>query len=135
MAGVGTTIFATPQSESNAFFRITVGVLSLTATILSSLYLFLRQGDTVQRHKQAYAKYGELRREIEQRIACPPSTESEFCTIAESIRTRWDTIDKESPTLPQRLHNRSIKQIDDNDNKKYGSENQDSKKFGKNQGT
>jgi hypothetical protein len=114
---VGTSIFASLQSQSTIEAKIAVGLLSLAAAVLSSLQLFLRHDDMVQRHKQAFARYGELRREIEQRIACPPNTPSDFCIVVESLRTRWDSTDKESPPLLQRMHDQAMKQIDEHDAK------------------
>ncbi|MGD0536033.1 MAG: SLATT domain-containing protein [Verrucomicrobiota bacterium] len=112
---VGTSIFASLQSQATIFAKIVVGLLSLAAAVLSSLQLFFRHDDVVQRHKHAFARYGELRREIEQHLACPPNTANDFCVIVERIRTSWDSADKETPPLPQKLHDRAIKQIDDHD--------------------
>ena len=62
---VGTSIFASIDA------KIAVGMLSMAAAVVSSLQLFLRHDDVVLRHKQAFAQYGQLRREIEQYLACP----------------------------------------------------------------
>ena len=114
---VGTSIFASIQLQTTIYAKIAVGLLSLAAAVLSSLQLFLRYDDMADSHKDAFARYGELRRELEQYIAFSPNNLNDLSTSIERLRTRWDSTDKESPPLPQNLHDRAIKQIEAHDAK------------------
>jgi len=100
----GTAVFATLQSSPQTWIKILIGLFSIAAAVLASLQTILRYAELSQKHKTAAVQYGSLRRELEEALAV--CTDAEPCTreFINSIRTRWDTIEQESPSIPQRVH-------------------------------
>lgn len=107
----GTTIFATLTNSPQSWARILVGLLSFAVAILASLQTFLRYAERAQQHKEAGQKFGILRRRIEATFAGHSSTDGvlpqEFFT---NIATQWDQSAKESPPLPQKIHDREYEE-------------------------
>ena len=103
---VGSAVFASIQSTSTTSAKIVVGALSITAAIFSGLQTFLKFSERAERHKITATKYGILRRELEQSIALASDQIPEKAFL-DSLRTRWDSLDEESPTLPTRLSSKN----------------------------
>ena len=99
----GTTVLVTLQSSPETWIKILVGLFSIAAAVLAGLQRILPYAELSQKHKTAAEQYGSLRKELE--VALAVSTDAEPCTreFINSIRTRWDTIEKESPSIPQRI--------------------------------
>jgi hypothetical protein len=62
---VGTTIFSTFSDNPDVKLRIGTGLLSLLAAVLASLQTFFKFSEHQQKHLQAGAQYGALRRRLE----------------------------------------------------------------------
>ncbi len=101
---VGSAAFASIETEANMITKIVVGVLSISAAIAASLQTFLKYSERAEKHKIAATSYGVLRRELEQSLAM---AESRPITVEfmDSIRSRWDDLDKETPTLSEEIYN------------------------------
>ncbi len=99
---VGSAVFSSVQSDTSTSTKIIVGVLSITAAVLSGLQTFLKFSERAARHKVTATKYGILRRELEQAIALTGGRKLEK-SFMDSLRARWDSLDEESPTVPERL--------------------------------
>ena len=110
----GTTVFATIESTPETWVKVLTGVMSLAAAVLAALQTFLRFSELAERHKAAAQKYGMLRRELEEALALeatatqPAPLPADF---TKSFRERWDTLDCQSPNLPQRLLDQSEAQV------------------------
>jgi hypothetical protein len=100
---VGTSVFATLQKEAGTSIKIAVGIASVLAAILAGLQTFLRYSERAERHRVTGAKYGVLRREIEQKLALPSTTIEEIEKYVDSMRMRWDKLSEDSPMTPQRI--------------------------------
>ena len=100
---VGTSVFATLQKEASTSFKIATGVASVLAAIMAGLQTFLRYAERAERHRVSGGKYGTLRREIEQRLAFPPSNSDELSDYVGSLRERWDKLSEDCPTAPNRI--------------------------------
>ena len=105
---VGTTVFATISSSPHPAAQILVGILSVTAGILSSLQTFLNFPELAEKHKIAAVKYGGLRREIEQVGTFASSGSDQLQTFFESFRTRWDALDEDSPSIPMSIYRQTV---------------------------
>ena len=108
---VGTSVFATLDSSPRTEAKILVGILSVTAAVLGGLQTFLNYGEKEVAHKEAAQKYGSLRREIEEFLAQSLTITSPPADFVTQIRTRWDQIDSDTPSLSQRLYDRVAKSI------------------------
>ena len=101
-AVVGTTVFATLQSNPHVAIQILVGLGSVLAAVLTSLQTFLRYSERAEKHRVAGVRYGALMRELEQAlILCPH--ESELKAFLNDVRIRWDRLNEETPTMPQKI--------------------------------
>lgn len=100
---VGTSVFASLQKEATTSIRIAAGVASVLAAIMAGLHTFLRYSERAERHRISGGKYGTLRREIEQKLAFPPSNSDELRSYVDSLRERWDKLTEECPTAPNRI--------------------------------
>lgn len=107
----GTTLFATLEATPETWVKILVGIFSVAAAVLSSLQTFFGYNELAERHRSAARKYGALRRELEEVIAEPSAIDRLPDDFVESVRTRWDTIDADSPTLSQRLYQQVAKSV------------------------
>jgi hypothetical protein len=108
---VGTAVFATLEASPNVYLKILVGLLSIAAAVLASLQTFLRYADLAEKHKIAAVQYRELRTELEQLLACPP-TGNTMAAVMESLRKRWKALNQEAPIISQRVWDRVNGQID-----------------------
>ncbi|MFN0277587.1 MAG: SLATT domain-containing protein [Pyrinomonadaceae bacterium] len=107
---VGSAVFASIQTDSATNTKIMVGALSIMAAIFSGLQTFLKFSERAERHKITATKYGILRRELEQSIVLTSDGIPEKAFL-DSLRTRWDSLDEESPTLPARIWTSKMAEI------------------------
>jgi len=105
---VGTSIFA--GAGSSPTLKIIAGLLSFGAAVLSSLQAALKYPEIAAQHKAAAQKYGQLRREIEVQLAVKPE-EQKLTHVLDKFQQAWDTLDDQSPTIPQRIYDKSAKII------------------------
>ena len=106
-ATVGSAVFGSLESSTTSAARIAVGMLSMLAAILASLQTFLKFSERAESHKAAAARYGVIRRELEQALAVS-GTGPVPSDVLNSIRNRWDVLDSESPTLPKSIREASL---------------------------
>jgi hypothetical protein len=62
---VGTSIFATIDSQPALHWKILAGLVSLAAALLGSLQAFYRFAERAQEHRAAGAAYASLRRQLD----------------------------------------------------------------------
>lgn len=103
---VGTTIIA-QWGEASRAGQITVGLLSMAATVLAALQTFLNFEGRSEQHRGAALKYGMLRRRIEVVLVDADIEEAELAGFMETFRADWDLVDQEAPILPQRFYDRA----------------------------
>jgi hypothetical protein len=97
---VGTSIFATLETEADISIRIAVGIVSILAAVLSSLQTFLRLSERAEKHRAVAVRYGALRRELETAIAKGgPYPEK----LVDGLREKLDSISSEAPEIPDRV--------------------------------
>lgn len=101
---VGTSLFTDANSRLSSGWKIGAGVLSLIAAVLSALQGSLKLGEKATLHRVATQRYGTLRREVEELIAEGSTSGTVSHEIMTDLRKRWDQIDADSPTVPQKLH-------------------------------
>lgn len=97
---VGTSVFATLQAKPEVWWQVTVGMMSITAAILSALQSFLGYNDKAEKHRTAGAKYNAIGRELELWLSLPQCDLEKL----DSIRKRIDALAQESPHIPESVH-------------------------------
>ena len=103
---VGTTIFLSDSYTKKV--GVIVGLLSVLATILSSLQTFLNYSDLSSQHKNAAAKFGSLRRELDV-MKITVHDNSVFKESSDNFRKSWDCAIHDTPAIPQRIHDKVAK--------------------------
>ena len=104
----GTIIFSTLGSSENDQILLVVGFISLIAAIMSGLQTFLNYEELSVRHQASGIKYGYLRRHVDE-ILCFSHDPEQLQKIMQEIREEWNRIEEESPTIPQRFHDKALK--------------------------
>ena len=103
---VATAVFASLQNTPHIYMQIVVGLASILAAVLASLLTFLRYNERAEKHRLAGVRYGAIMRQLEQARQIPPHTEEEARGFFDSIRSRWDKLNEESPTMPTKTWDR-----------------------------
>lgn len=104
---LSTTIFMELQKSGDPWMKGAMAVLSVVAVVLSSLQAALRLAERSERHKTAAVQLGEVRRELEQLLVFEHRDEA---TI-DKLRKRWDSADRQAPTVPTRIYGRAAARI------------------------
>lgn len=99
---LGTTLISDLGKTS-----ITIGLLSVGATVLAALQTFLNLEGRAEQHRAAALKYGMLRRRIELVLVDTDIEENKLASLMEAFRTDWDLADKAAPILPQRFYDQA----------------------------
>ena len=102
-AVLGSTVFASLQHSELEWIKSLMAVLSVSMVALTSLQTFFKYSERAERHKTAAVQIGEVRRELEQNL--------QFAQIdtafVKKIREKWDAADRQSPTIPTRIYERT----------------------------
>ena len=100
---VGTSVFMSlsEQSPSTAV-RIAVGSLSLLAAVLAGLQTFMKFSERCEKHRSTAARYGIVRRQLEQHYAAKKEGEGWSAELLDSLRTQLDNRGAEAPEIPLR---------------------------------
>lgn len=104
---VGTSVFSALRSETTpAWAKIVVGLVSILVAILGSLQTFLRFSERGEKHRIAGASFAALHKEVDQLLVLSPNSDPKLEAAMTSLRTRWDKLSKESPTIPRDIYAR-----------------------------
>lgn len=77
--------------------------------MLSSLQTVLKYPEIAAQHKAAAQKYGKLRREIEVELTLKSHEPQKLTLLLDKLQQEWDTLEDQSPTIPQRIYDMSAK--------------------------
>jgi hypothetical protein len=102
-AFVGTSVFASIGKTVDARFQIVVGLVSVLTTVLSSVQTFLRFSEKAENHRVAAARYGALRREVEEILTVGENITKDIIT---PLRREIDKLAEEAPHIPSRIWSR-----------------------------
>ena len=97
---VGTTVFASLQSQPELWLQITVGLASVAAALLTSLQTFLGYSERSEKHRIAGAKYGAVGRELEF-LKTQTNIDTE---IIAKLKKELDVLAEESPNNPKKIY-------------------------------
>jgi len=99
---VGTSVFATLQKDASLQIKTATAAASVLVAILAGVQTFLRFGDRAEKHRLAGARYGCLRREIEQFHATRNSQSQDMGKFLNGVREKMDKLVEESLPTPDR---------------------------------
>ncbi|WP_367025486.1 DUF4231 domain-containing protein [Methylococcus sp. ANG] len=101
-------VFITVNRDPDLWIRMLVGLIALLVAILSSLQTFLKYSEQAENHRNASARYQALFNALDQSLVIPPKDETALGEWCNKLRERWDELNLEAPTVPNRLEVRSI---------------------------
>ena len=99
---IGTSVFSTLAADPATWAKILVGLTSMLVAILAALQTFLRFSERAEKHRISGANFAALHKKIDQLLVVPPIDEKTLNEAMTSIRSRWDSLSEESPTIPGR---------------------------------
>jgi hypothetical protein len=100
---VGTTIFASLATSTSIEVRIATGIASLLAAALGAAQLIWNYPELSQQHKATGAKYGVLRRNIDQVLSGGTLSAAQL----KEVSALWEQTEADSPPLAERFRRRS----------------------------
>lgn len=103
---IGTSIFASVNSNPNNELKIIVGLISFISAVLSSLQTFFQFAEIAEKHRAAGAAYGDIKRKLdilrlEYSIKEPTSREAALREL-KLISQGLGELAKESPSIPDK---------------------------------
>lgn len=107
-AVVATTVFASMAESNTNTLIVIAGCISIFATLSAASYSFLKYAQLAEKHHQAAASFGQLRREIELMLYTSNTVDAEKI---ESLNQRWTDLEKDVPAVPQRIYDRASKKV------------------------
>lgn len=95
---VGTAVFASLDKQAGTWGHVVIGLLSVTAAVLSALQTFFDYPERAERHRRAAAKYKAIIRELEEVLA-PDSSKAHDTAWLDTIRGQLDTLEEGTPVV------------------------------------
>ncbi|MET8303756.1 MULTISPECIES: SLATT domain-containing protein [Micromonospora] len=115
---LGTGAFAALTSNVPGSLKITFGVFSIVAAILSALQIHLRFPERAEKHKTLGAQYGNIRRRIEAIIATPHDEREERQRLLDEIRGKFDALSTEGDVVSRRIFDKTLARLDARDKRR-----------------
>jgi len=101
---VGTSVFAALGRSVDPRLQIFVGLVSVAAAMLSGVQTFLHFSERAEKHRSVGARYGALRREIEEILTVGGEVPRE---ILAALREKIDKLAEEAPNVSSRIWTRT----------------------------
>jgi len=108
---VGTGAFASLQESPNITLRLLAGILGVISAILASLQTFFNYQGLGEKHRNSANKYSALVREMEMHIQMPVAY-ADMAKLVDEWRIKYDSVQEESPSVPQRIWLSTIQKPD-----------------------
>lgn len=104
---VGTSVFASLGKQMEPSIQILVGLTSVLSAVLAALQTFLRFSERADKHRAVAARYGSVRRRVEEVLAV--KDESCMADDISAIRLEIDSLSDGAPNLSDRIWQRTQK--------------------------
>jgi hypothetical protein len=101
---VGTSVFASLGHSPATWAKVSVGLLSVTAALLSALQTFFDYPGRAERHRMAAAKYKTVIRELEEFLAMPDPSATRDHAWLDALRQRFDALEEETPVVASGIY-------------------------------
>ncbi len=89
------------RCEADQWIRLAIGLISLISIGLTAFMTFINYQEKAEEHKKASGDYESLYRHLESLLEIPGVYRGDPLTILQSIRDRYDSLVKSSPSLSQ----------------------------------
>ena len=104
LGGVALFLLGTTVTKTIILWFGICGIFSALLTAIQTYYNFAEKGE---KHSSVGARYGYVRREMEQVKALPKAARGNAKTVMDSIRERLDGLGSEGPVVSRRIFNKS----------------------------
>jgi Protein of unknown function (DUF4231) len=106
-AVVGTSMYATLESQPAFWVKAITAGLSVLAAILAAVQTFVSPQDRRQIHNEAAAGFAAVRRNIEEFEALPEDQKPPAKEFLDSVREELDTLARKYPPVPDMYWNKA----------------------------
>lgn len=103
-AVVGTSVFASLETQVATSLKIALGLVSITSAVLASLQTFYSFADRAESHRVAGVKYKSIIRELEQVLTQPLEQLLDKADYLNDLRKRLDDLEIEAPVVPEGIY-------------------------------
>jgi hypothetical protein len=103
-AVVGTSVFASLQTQVAPSLRIALGLVSITSAVLASLQTFYNFSSRAESHRVAGVKYKAIIRELEQDLTQPLEQLPDKADFLNDLRKRLDDLEFAAPVVPEGIY-------------------------------
>ena len=107
---LGTAAFATEKTVSDLWKHL-FGYGSMVAAALTAAQTHFQWAERAEKHKSLGARYGDIRRDIEEILSLPFDDRGDPKEALGRIRTRLDSISAEGPVVPEWIWNHTLKML------------------------
>jgi hypothetical protein len=98
---VTTSIVVSYFATIHPSLKLATLLTSIATVVMASLQTFFRFAERAEEHRGYGARYGALRRRIEQALAHSPKTEDEMEKFLNHLREQLDNLAIEAPDVPR----------------------------------
>jgi hypothetical protein len=113
---LGTAAFASLQTQvASLGVKLSVGVLSIVAAVLAALQTHFKYSQRAEKLKNLGARYGDIRREIEEVLSLPVADSSAASKILDDIRKKFDAVASEGDLVSSRVWKRTVRSLERKD--------------------
>ena len=95
------TLASTSLFATSFYVKVASSIASVIAAILASFQTFYRLSERAEKFRAIGAKYGQLRRDIEHKLAFLPESQEKLENYAELLLEKQNRIKEEAPPTPQ----------------------------------
>ena len=110
---VSTAVFASiaKDDEDSNYIAIVAGIISILTVVFSATHSFLKYGELAERHRQAAAAFGNLRRSVEIDLETVKEGVRLPVERFKEINVQWSDLERTAPACPQNIHDRVSKML------------------------
>lgn len=82
---------------------LTIGVMSITSAVLSSLIKFLKTGELSEKHQEMFRKYNNFVRNVSLELSLPRTQRKIPYEICNMYRSDFERLNNDSPGIPESI--------------------------------
>ena len=108
-AAAGTTVFVSLEAKTSQAALIITGVVSMSVAVLAGIQTFLRFSERAEQHRTTAARYGVIKRSIEQmRAIGATATDTEADQFLDSTRKELDALATDAPGVSGSIYRKAM---------------------------
>lgn len=101
---VGSSVFASLDAQVDTWFKIILGLVSITSAVLASLQTFYNFAGRAETHRVAGIKYKAIIRELQQLPTGSTKQMLEKADFLDALRQRLDSLELEVPVVADSVY-------------------------------